>query len=439
MAQKDVRKVAVVGGVRLPFMRMATDLSKVDLLEMLTLVTEGLVKKYKLEGQRLGEVALGTTFFHPNYWNISRDTVLRTSLSPLTPALGLQRACATSLETTITVANKIALGQIECGIAGGAESMSNIALFLKPGLAQRFVQSSKAKGFGSKFKIWRGLKLQDLFPISAPGVELSTGKSMGEHCEMMAKEWKISREDQDKLSLKSHQTGIAAFKKGFYDDLILEFNGAGADSPYKAHGKKQDNNLRADTSLEKLAKLKPAFDPSPAGTLTAGNSSPFTDGAATVLLASEEWAQKNNLPVLAYITDFETAAIDVHHEGLLMAPAFAMPKMLARQQLQLQDFNYYEIHEAFAAQVLCTLKAWESEEFCRNKLGLSKALGSVPWERLNVCGGSVALGHPFGATGARQIATLSKLLSSDPSSGPRRGIISVCTGGGMGTVMLLER
>jgi acetyl-CoA C-acetyltransferase len=421
----ELRRVALVGGLRLPFMRMSTDLADLDILDMMSVTLEGVVQKYKLQGEVLGEVALGSVFFHPNYWNVARDAVLKSSLSPLTPALGLQRACATSLETAITLANKIALGQIDCGIAGGAESMSNVALFLSKPLAQRIVKFSKAKSVGAKLKVWSGLKYKDLFPASAQGFEISTGKTMGEHCEMMAKEWKIPRLAQDELSLMSHKTGIAAFDGGFYDELVMPHN-----------GKKIDNNLRRDTSLEKLAKLKTAFDSGPEGTLTAGNSSPLTDGAACVLLASEDWAKKRGLPILAYIKDFETAAVDLRHEGLLMAPTIAMPRMLARQNLKLQDFDFYEIHEAFAAQVLCTLKAWESDGYCKRRVGLSKALGPLPRERMNIVGGSVALGHPFAATGARLLATLGKLLEQ---KGSGRGVISICTGGGMGTVALLER
>jgi len=410
------RDVVLIGGLRLPFTKMGTGLADLDILELLVPVLNGLVSKYNLSGETLGDVALGTAFFDPKYWNVSRDAVLRTSLHPHTPAMGLQRACATSFEAAITIANKIAAGQIESGIAGGVESMTNISIFLRPGLARRMVLSSKAKTFGQKLQIWKGLTLHDLKPTTAPGVELSTGKSMGEGCEIMAKTWKIGRKEQDELALKSHQTAAKAFKDGFYEDLIIEHNGV-----------KFDNNVRSDTSLEKLAKLPPAFDFSGTGTLTAGNSSPFTDGAGAVLLASESWARERKLPILARIIDFETTAVDIKKEGLLMAPAYAAPRLLKRQNMKLQDFDFYEIHEAFTAQVLCTLKAWETPEF---------GLGSIDLQKMNVVGGSVALGHPFGATGARILSSLGKLLHKKGKGA--RGFASICTGGGMGTVMILE-
>jgi acetyl-CoA C-acetyltransferase len=424
-ARATARPVAIIGGQRLPFCKMGTQYSDESLLDLLLPALEATVKKFGLERQVLGEVALGTTFYHPDFWNLAREVVLKSSLAPETPAMGVQRACATSLEAAVTIANKIAMGQIEVGIAGGVESLSNTTLYLRPGLSRRLIRSSRAKTFGARLKVWQGLQLKDLKPKSPPGVEPTTGLSMGEHCEQMAKTWEIGREEQDVLSLASHQNGERAFARGFYDDLVIPHLGV-----------KRDNNLRADTSLEKLAKLKPSFDTSVAGTLTAGNSSPLTDGAATVLLASEEWAKAHGLPVLAYITDFESAAIDLQTEGLLMAPAYAVPKMLGRSGKSLQDFDFYEIHEAFAAQVLCTLKAWESPEFCKTKLGLLQALGSIDRSKLNVAGGSVALGHPFGATGARILASMAHLLKE---KGSGRGLISICTGGGMGTVATIER
>jgi acetyl-CoA C-acetyltransferase len=425
-SNRPVPRTAVIGSQRFPFMRMGTALSEFDLLDQLSKVVEGLVQKYEISGEVLGDVALGATFFHPAYWNVSRDTILKTSLSPLTPGLGIQRACATSLEATIGISNKIKLGQIESGIAGGAESMSNVPLFMKSKFARRLVLHSRAKSFKEKFAIWKGLGVGEILPVTAQGVELSTGKSMGEHCEMMVKEWGVKRQEQDELALASHQNGAKAFKGGFYDDLVMEVNGT-----------RIDNNLRFDSSIEKLSKLRPAFDKGPTGSLTAGNSSPLTDGAAAVLLGSEEWARRRGLPVLAYVRDHETSAVDIQSEGLLMAPTYALPRMLKRNGLRLQDFDFYEIHEAFAGQVLCNLRAWESDDFCRQKLSLAEALGSIPRERLNVVGGSVALGHPFAATGARLVGTLAKLLAEKGSAG--RGLISVCTGGGMGTVMILER
>jgi acetyl-CoA C-acetyltransferase len=396
-----------------------------DALDLMAESLKDLVEKYRLQGQQLGEVALGTVFYPPSTWNFAREAVLRTELNPHTPAEFVQRACATSLDAAIVVGRKIADGHIDVGVAGGSESMSNVTIFLRKELAKRVVRSFQAKNLTDRVTAWKGLHLSDLKPGAPAAVESMTGKSMGEHCEMMAKEWKITRQEQDQLALDSHRNAISAYEKGFYKDLIAPLNGV-----------ERDTIPRPDTSMEKLDKLKTAFDTSPEGTLTAGNSSPFTDGAATVLLSSEEWAKAHGIPILAYLTEYETAAVDITKEGLLMAPAYAMPRMLARAQRKLQDFDYYEIHEAFAAQVLCTLKAWESPEFCRRKLKLETPLGSIDRKKMNVVGGSVALGHPFGATGARMIATMAKLLS-DKGSG--RGLLSICTGGGMGTVAMVER
>jgi acetyl-CoA C-acetyltransferase len=422
---KVLRPVAVVGGVRLPFCRQGTQYGELSTLDMLTEAMRATVEHFGLKGQVLGDVALGTTFYPPSTWNLAREAVLKSGLDPRTPAMGVQRACGTSLDAAIVMAQKIASGHIEAGIAGGSESASNITLFYRPGLSRAVLKMSQAKTIGDRIGAWRGISANDFKPGAPAAVEPSSGKSMGQHCEMMAKEWKISREAQDELALRSHTNGVAAFQRGFYKDLVRPFQGV-----------ERDNNLRADTSLEKMGKLKPSFDKTAAGTLTAGNSSPLTDGAACVVLASEAWAKERGLPVLAYLTDFDNAAIDLRSEGLLMAPAYAVSTMLQRNKLALQAFDFYEIHEAFAAQVLCTLKAWESADFCRSRLGREAALGAISRDKLNVAGGSVALGHPFGATGARMVATLAKLLSE---KGSGKGLLSICTGGGMGTVAILER
>ncbi len=420
-----MKPVAILGGVRLPFCRIGTNFADVSTLDLLVECLNGLTKRFELRNQVVGEVALGTTFYHPSNWNLAREAVLRSELSPLSPAIGVQRACATSLDAAIGVALKISAGVIECGIAGGAESLSNVALYLNPKASRRMVHFSKSKTIKDRLTSLQGFHLSELMPETPPAYEPSTGRSMGEHCEQMAKTWSISRRHQDELALASHRNGAAAYQRGFYQDLILPFKGV-----------ERDNNLRTDTSLERLAKLSPAFDKSGAGTLTAGNSSPLTDGAAMVFLASEEWAKRNRFPVRAYLTEFETSAINLKEEGLLMAPAYAVPKMLERKKLELGSLDFYEIHEAFAAQVLCTTSAWESAEFCKKNLGLEAPLGSIPHHKLNVAGGSVALGHPFGATGARILATLAKLLDE---KGSGKGLVSICTGGGMGTVALLER
>lgn len=419
-----LRPVVIVGGIRTPFCKAQTGYQELSLLDLLGGSLGALVDHFDLKGTVIGDVALGTVFYHPSNWNLAREAVLRSGLSWETPGLGVQRACATSLDGVISVAHKIATGRIECAIAGGAESISNVALYYNPNLSRRLVKTIQGKNLKDRFGAWKGIKLSDLKPMSPPATEPSTGKSMGDHCEIMAKQWKIGREEQDELALKSHQNGTAAYRRGFYKDLVVPFEGV-----------QWDNNLREDTSPEKLKKLRPAFDKT-AGTLTAGNSSPLTDGAATVILASEAWAKERGLPILAYFTEYETAGVDFREEGLLMAPAYAVARMLKRMEVELGSFDFYEIHEAFAAQVLCTLKAWEDEKYCREKLKAAGALGKVDRQKLNVVGGSVALGHPFGATGARIVASAAKLLSE---KGSGKALISICAGGGMGTVAVLEK
>jgi acetyl-CoA C-acetyltransferase len=340
----------------------------------------------------------------------------------------MQRACGTGLDTVIAVGNKIALGQIEAGIGGGSDTTSDVPIAVSKKLRRRLLNANMAKSFGQRIgALLKGFSFSELKP-EFPGVaEPRTGKSMGESCEQMAKEWKITRADQDQLAFESHKKAAAAYERGFYKDLVVPFRGID-----------KDNILRADTTLEKLATLKPAFDKtSGQGTLTAGNSTNLSDGASAALLASEDWAKENGLEVQAYLVDSQVAAVDfVHGEGLLMAPAWAVSQLLARNNLTLQDFDFYEIHEAFAAQVLCTLKAWESEEFCKTKLGRDKAMGSIDRNKLNVVGSSLAMGHPFAATGARIVATAAKLLKE---KGSGRVLISVCTAGGMGVAAIVER
>lgn len=419
------RRVAIIGGIRLPFCRVGTAYEDLSNLQLMSACLKALVQKYSLQGKLLGDVALGATINHPQEWNLARDAVLESGLALETPGVGIQRACGTSLETAIAVAGKISTGQIDVGIAGGVDSASDTPIFYRRPLAHRVMKTARGKNLLERVKPWLWTWPTEFLPGYPAIAELRTGKTMGEHCEMMAQEWKISREAQDELALKSHQNAAAAYAKGFYDDLVAEFRGL-----------KRDNIVRGDTSLEKLARLKPAFDFSGRGTLTAGNSTPLTDGAACVLMASEAWAQQNGFEVQAYMTDAEVAAVDFSDEGLLMAPTYAVSRLLERQNLRLQDFDHYEIHEAFAAQVLCTLKAWEDEDFCRERLKRPQALGAVDRSKMNVCGGSVALGHPFGATGSRLVATLGKILQG---KGTGRGLISICTGGGMGVAAIFER
>ena len=418
------RRVAIIGGVRIPFARAHGAYAAVGNQEMLTASLTAVVERFNLRGERLGDVVAGAVMKHSSQWNLTRESLLDSGLSAETPGLDVQRACGTSLEAAITVANKIALSQIDAGIAGGVDTASDPPIVFGREYQQLMLRAYRAKSFGARLGALLGLRPRH-FKAVYPGTgEPRTGLSMGQHTEKMAKTWEISRADQDAFALMSHQRAAAAWQEGFMSDLV---------APYL--GLARDNNVRSDTSLEKLAKLRPAFAAD--GTLTAGNSTPLTDGAAAVLLASEDWARSRGLPVQAYMTHGKVAAVDfVGGEGLLMAPAWAVPRMLEDAKLTLADFDFYEIHEAFAAQVLCTLKAWESEKFCRERLGLPGPLGSIDRAKLNVKGGSVAVGHPFAATGARIVASLAKLLAE---RGSGRGLISVCTAGGMGVTAILER
>ena len=426
--EKPTKRVGVIGGVRIPFCRNNTAYADVGNFGMSVKVLGALVERYGLHGVELGEVALGAVIKHAADWNLAREALLSSGLAPTTPGITTARACGTSLDNAIIVANKIAVGQIDAGIAAGSDTTSDVPIVYGERLRKRLLAINRAKGWQDKLAAaTRGFSLAELKP-SFPGVaEPRTGMSMGDHCEKMAREWHIDRLSQDALALASHQKLGAAYESGFMDDLVVPFRGV-----------RRDNILRTDSSMEKMATLKPAFDRhSGHGTLTAGNSTALSDGAAAVLLASEDWAAKRGLPVQAWVRDAEVAAVDfVHGEGLLMAPTVAVARLLARNGLSLQDFDFYEIHEAFAAQVLCTLRAWESADYCRSRLGLDAPLGSIDPAKLNVHGSSLATGHPFAATGARLVATLAKELML---KGTGRGLISVCTAGGMGVVAILER
>ena len=397
-------------------------------MDMLSATLQGLVERFNLHGERLGEVAAGAVMKHSRDFNMAREATLNSGLSLETPAYDVQQACGTGLEAAILVANKIALGQIDAGIAAGTDTASDAPIALNEKFRRMMLDLNKAKTAGERLKILLRFRPSFIVPAIPQNAEPRTGLSMGQHCEIMAKHWQISREAQDELTWHSHQNLLAAYNEGFFDDLIIPFNGVARDG------------IMRDTPLEKLAKLKPAFDKQN-GTLTAANSTTLTDGAAAVLLASEEWAAARNLPVLAYLSFSEVAAVDFYSqgeqsEGLLMAPAYAVPRMLKRAGISLQDFDFYEIHEAFAAQALCTLKAWEDADFCQNKLGLEQPLGSIDRSKLNVKGSSVATGHPFAATGPRIIATLAKILEQN---GKGRGLISICAAGGQGVTAILER
>ena len=426
MSQNTIRRVAIIGGNRIPFARSNGAYFSASNSDMLTATLNGLIERYNLQGQRLGEVVAGAVLKHSRDFNMTRECVLNTDLAPETPAYDIQQACATGLQAAFIVANKIALGQIEVGIAGGVDTTSDAPIALGDSLRKALLKLNVAKSAKDRLKALSKINFKKLMEAPRNG-EPRTGLSMGDHQAITALEWGISREAQDELAAASHQKMAAAYEEGFFDDLITPFLGL-----------ERDNNLRPDSNVEKLAKLKPAFGKGDSRTMTAGNSTPLTDGASCVLLASEEWAKENGHEVLAYLSFSETAAVDFveKKEGLLMAPAYAVPRMLSRAQLTLQDFDYYEIHEAFASQVLSTLKAWEDPQFCKDRLGLDAPLGSIDREKLNVKGSSLAAGHPFAATGGRILATAAKLLKQ---KGSGRVLISICAAGGQGVTAIIEK
>lgn len=426
VAKSDIRRVAIIGGNRVPFARSNTAYSKVSNQELLTSALRGLVDRFGLQGQRLGEVVAGAVIKHSRDFNLTRESALSSGLAPETPAYDIQQACGTGLEAAILVANKIALGQIECGIAGGTDTTSDAPIGVSEGLREILLDLNRAKTAGERLKVLSRFRPSHLKPEIPQNGEPRTGLSMGGHCQITAHEWSIPRDEQDKLAYESHQKLASAYDEGFFKDLMTPLAGL-----------EKDNILRPDTTLEKLATLKPVFDREK-GTMTAANSTALTDGASCVLLASEDCAKANNMEVKAYLTFSEVAAVDFvdKKEGLLMAPTYAVPRMLEKAGLSLQDFDFYEIHEAFAAQVLSTLKAWEDPGFCKERLGLDKPLGSIDRDKLNVKGSSLATGHPFAATGGRIVATLAKLLEE---KGSGRGLISICAAGGQGVTAILER
>ncbi|WP_020669200.1 acetyl-CoA C-acetyltransferase [Amycolatopsis nigrescens] len=421
-----MRKVAIIGGNRIPFARSNGPYATASNQDMFTAALDGLVARFNLQGEVIGEVAAGAVLKHSKDFNLARESVLGSKLSPATPASDVQMACGTGLQAIVNVANKIALGQLDSAIAGGVDTTSDAPLPVNEDLRRILIQLNSAKTVGERLKLIAKIRPGHIVPAIPRNAEPRTGLSMGEHAARTAKQWEITREAQDELAAASHQHLAAAYDRGFFDDLVTPFLKLS-----------RDQNLRADSTVEKLAKLKPAFGGQD-GTMTAANSTPLTDGASTVLLATEEWAAERNLPVLAYLTFSQTAAVDYVHggEGLLMAPAYAVPRMLARAGLSLQDFDFYEIHEAFASQVLSTLKAWEDPAFAKEKLGLDGPLGSIDRSKLNVNGSSLAAGHPFAATGGRIVATLAKLLHE---KGSGRGLISICAAGGQGITAIMEK
>ncbi|MER7006891.1 acetyl-CoA C-acetyltransferase [Dactylosporangium sp. NPDC000555] len=429
---KALVRVAVVGGNRIPFARSGSAYATASNQDMLTAAIDGLVARFGLAGERLGEVAAGAVLKHSRDFNLTRESVLGSRLDPCTPAYDVQQACGTGLETAILVANKIALGQIEAGIAGGVDTTSDAPLGVNEDARRIMMELNRARSFGARLRAVSKFRPTQIKPDIPRNSEPRTGLSMGESAALTALEFGIGREEQDALALASHRRLAAAYERGFFDDLV---------TPYL--GLSRDQNMRPDTSPERLAALEPVYGRGrPQATMTAGNSTPLTDGAAVVLLASEAWAKARSLPILAYFETAETAAVDFVHggDGLLMAPAYAVPRMLAREGLALQDFDFYEIHEAFASQVLATLQAWEDPTFCKERLGLpnwtDEPLGAIDRDRLNVNGGSLAAGHPFAATGGRILATMAKLLAE---KGSGRGLISICAAGGQGAAAILSR
>ncbi len=422
-----LRRVAILGGNRIPFARSNGAYARASNQDMLTATLDGLVERFDLTGARLGEVVAGAVLKHSRDFNLTREAVLGSRLSAQTPAYDIQQACDTGIQAAIAVADKIAVGAIEVGVAGGVDTTSDAPVAVNENLRKILLEANQSKTLQGRLKALAKVRPGHLVPAIPRNAEPRTRLSMGEHAALTALEWEVSREEQDALALRSHQRLAAAYERGFLDDLL---------TPYA--GLERDQNLRGDTTSEKLASLKPAFGTGPTATMTAGNSTPLTDGASAVLLASEDWAVSRDLPVLAYLTLHETAAVDYVHgaEGLLMAPAYAMPRMLARAGLTLQEFDFYEIHEAFASQVIATLKAWEDPIFCKERLGLDAPLGSIDTDKLNVVGSSLAAGHPFAATGGRILATLATLVSE---RGGGRGVLSICAAGGQGVTAIVER
>jgi acetyl-CoA C-acetyltransferase len=421
------RQAAIVGGNRIPFARSNSAYAQASNQDMLTATLDGLVARFGLQGQQLGEVVAGAVLKHSRDFNLTRESVLGSKLSATTPAYDVQQACDTGIEAVVLVANKIALGQIDSGIAGGVDTTSDAPLAVNDDLRRVLIKANSAKTVQDRVRALAGIRPSHLVPEIPRNAEPRTGLSMGEHMAITAKEWEIGREEQDELAVRSHHNLAAAYDRGFMDDLV---------TPYL--GLTRDQNLRPDSSVEKLATLKPVFGEGPDATMTAGNSTPLSDGASAVLLASDDWAEAHGLPVLAHVVDAQVAAVDYVHggEGLLMAPVYAVPVLLARNGLTLQDFDFYEIHEAFASTVLATLKAWEDPAFCKGKLGLDAPLGLIDRSKLNVNGSSLAAGHPFAATGGRIVAALAKQLHE---AGPgKRGLVSICAAGGQGVVAILE-
>ena len=422
---EQLRRIAVIGGSRVPFCRSNTVYFEKTNMDLLAAALQALVDRFDLHGLKIDELVAGAVTTHSRDWNLAREALQSTTLSPLTPGITMQQACATSLQGALLLGAKIATGQIDCAIAAGSDTTSDFPVTYGPRFSRRVAKLGKARSLQQRMAAFKGFSPAELKPVVPGNAEPRTGLSMGQHCDRMAREWNISREDQDRLAMNSHHNAARAWDEGFFDDIVSPWGGVS-----------RDNNVRPESSMEKLGSLRTVFSSGGEPTMTAGNSTPLTDGAAAVLLASEDWARKKNLPILAYLTFAKVAAVDfIGAEGLLMAPAYAVSDMLKEANLKLQDFDFYEIHEAFAAQTIATLKAWQDEKFCRDRLGRNEPMGPIDLSKLNVKGGSIAMGHPFAATGARIVGALAKVISE---KGSGRGLISVCTAGGMGVSAILE-
>ena len=416
--------VYLVPGLRTPFCRVDGALAGYDAIQMSVPVAQAMAKI-----ARPDLLIWGTVIPSLRWSNIAREVLMDAQLDATIPAFSTVQACSTSMVGVFEAAGMLT-DHTPLAMVGGVEAMSQVQIGLTQGFSNWLRRVMQARRFGQRLEALASVKLKHL-KLDIPSVKnRSSGKSMGEHCEAMARQWKIGRDMQDHVAYDSHARAMKAMASGFFDDLVMSINGTA-----------RDGIPRADSTLEKLASLKPAFDRSGAGSVTAGNASPLTDGAAAIWVTNEVGFAK--LPVnvpRVKLLDYEIAGVDIFSEGLLMAPAYAIPRLLARHQLRLVDIDLWEIHEAFAAQVLCNITALESESFVREKVGVNRPMGKFPWDRLNPNGGSVAIGHPFGATGARILSQAVKELSAlGAQSGPgKKAIVSICADGGLGTVALLE-
>lgn len=424
------RRVAVVAGCRTPFIRSGTTFRKLTAVELGTLAVRELLQRANLHPTEIDEVIYGTVTPSPLAPNISREVGLAAGVPPRASAYTVSRACASSNQAITSAADTISRGYADVIVAGGAESLTDIPILFSRSMRERLMTAARAKSIPAKLKAFTGLRPRELAPVTPAIAEPSTGESMGQSAERMAKENGISREAQDRWALRSHQRAAEGTEDGrLLQEIIPVFI-----PPTYETMVDRDNGIRTDTSMEKLAALPPVFDRK-FGTVTAGNSSPLTDGASAVLLMSEEKARALGYTPLGYIRSYAYAAL-APSDQLLQGPAYAAPKALERAGITMQDIELWEIHEAFAAQVLSNFQWLDSDEFARKELGRTEKVGLIDEDRINVMGGSIALGHPFGATGARLTTTLLNEMNRRDLG---LGLITVCAAGGMGFAMVIER